>query len=378
MHPTIRILFDRKKQATDTVPGLIQIEVYYKARKKYISTGIKVLPQEWDEANKQIKGSKNDFNSNYLIGNLRKKIEEHIIDQERNNEEFSFTTLDAALTGNVHGNLSFQTYFLERLDKRKIKDSTEKKLMTLYNHVDKFGRLKSFSDLTQQNIKAFDDFLYAQGLSKTSIYERHKQLKSFINEAIADGFIKQSPYIGLKIQRGKPETRKYLTEDEVSAIEAAEIDVKHIARARDLFVFCCYTGLAYADLFKFDFKKVVEQGGDYFIEDTRQKTDEPFHILILPKAYEVLKLYDFVLPKISNQKYNDYLKVVGALAGIKKNLTTHMARHTFATTVLLDHDVPLEVVQKLLGHSSIRTTQIYAKLSQKVANQHMKRLKGIL
>jgi len=375
--PTIRTVFDRKKQATETTPALIQIEVYFRGKKKYFSTGIKVTSTQWDDENKKVKGSNNDFNYNYLIGNTKKKIEEHIIDLTRKHEEFSFTILDSVLSGNIHGNLSFQNYMLDRISRRNIKSSTTIKLMALYNHVDRFAKFKTFSDLTSQNIKLFDEYLYSNNIAKTSIYERHKQLKSFINEAIADGFMKQSPYIGLKIQRGKPETRKYLTEQEIHAIEETEIEIKHIAKTRDLFIFCCYTGLAYADLFKFDFKKVVQNDGDFFIEDTRQKTEEPFHILIFPRAYEILEKYDFELPKMSNQKYNDYLKVLASFAGIKKSLTTHMARHTFATTILLDHDVPLEVVQKLLGHSSIRTTQIYAKLSQKVANLHMKRLKTV-
>lgn len=375
--PTIRLVFDRKKQATEEIPALIQIEVYYHGKKKYFSTGIKVTLFQWDDENKKVKGSNNDFNYNYLIGNYKKRIEDHIIDISRNNEEFSFSSLDVIMSGNIHGNLSFLNYVLERISKRKIKDSTSMRLMTLHGHLERFGKIKTFSDLTQQNIRAFDDFLVSHGLARTSIYGRHKQLKSFVNEAIADGFIKHSPYIGLKFQQGKPATRKFLSVDELKKIEEKQIDSDHINRSRDLFVFCCYTGLSYADLNKFDFKKVINNGDEYFIEDTRQKTNEPFHILILPKAYSILEKYKFELPKLTNQKYNDYLKVVAGLAEVNKNLTTHMARHTFATTILLDNDVPLEVVQKLMGHSSIKTTQIYAKLSQKVANSHMRRIKEL-
>lgn len=375
MIPILRIIFDRKKKSNQTTPGLVQIEVYYKGKRKFISTGVKVLPSEWDSENKIVLGSNSDFNNNYLIGNMKKRIEEHIIDISRKGEEFSFTILDNVISGNIYSDMSFHRYVLERITKRKIKESTSNKLMTLYNHIERFGKFKRFSDLSAQNIKLFDEYLYENNISKTSIYERHKQLKSFINEAVSDGFLKQSPYLGLKFQKGKPEVRKFLNSDELKLIEDAEIELVHIKKARDLFILCCYTGLAYADLNKFDFKKTTKIGEEYFIEDTRQKTDEAFHILILPKALEVLQKYDFKIPKISNQKYNDYLKIVAGLAKVNKNITTHMARHTFATTILLENDVPIEVVQKLMGHSSIRTTQIYAKLSQKVADKNMLRLK---
>lgn len=125
---------------------------------------------------------------------------------------------------------------------------------------------------------------------------------------------------------------------------------------------CCYTGLAYADLAKFDFVKGVEnRNGKYVIADRRKKTNEDYFIVLLSPAVRLLKKYDYKLPIISNQQYNIMLKVMAQYADINKNITTHVARHTFAVFAL-NNGVPIEVVAKMLGHSNIRTTQLYAKV----------------
>jgi site-specific recombinase XerD len=372
-----KIVFDRKNKSSENVEGLVQISIYYCRIYRYFSTGVKIFPKYWDKKNNQVKGTNNDFNLNYRINSLKSKIENYIIDVDRAGSEFDFKKLDFDFSENKK-EISFTNFVLDSIENKNIKKSTHKKLMVLYNHVKDFGKLSCFSDLTVSNIKEFDRFLNKKGLSSGYIFDRHKQMRSFIHEAIVLDYLKDSPYSQLKFKKGKSEQRKYLNIDEVKALEEVEISVNHVERARDLFVFCVYTGLSYADLYAFDFKKVVKIGEDFFIEDTRKKTDEPFHILILKKAYSILEKYNFELPKLSNAKYNDYIKVAASYAGISKKLTTHMARHTFATTILLDNDVPLEIVQKLLGHSSIKTTQIYAQITQKATTKQMKRLDEIL
>ena len=142
-------------------------------------------------------------------------------------------------------------------------------------------------------------------------------------------------------------------------------------RVRDLFLFCCYTGLAYADLAIFNFKDAIMTDGMYRIRDERIKTGTPYNISLMDKVMNILKKYEFKLPVISNQKYNSYLKILGAFCEIKKKLTSHVARHTFATTVTLAQGVPLETVSKMLGHKHITTTQIYAKITNDKIGQDM-------
>ncbi|MEG2150288.1 MAG: site-specific integrase [Bacteroidaceae bacterium] len=144
---------------------------------------------------------------------------------------------------------------------------------------------------------------------------------------------------------------------------------KSISNVRDCFVFCCYTGLAYADLAKFNWETdVVFRDGKSFIEDVRQKTGSSYKIQILSPAMAILKKHDMKLPVITNQQYNLRLKVLSSYAGISKQLTSHMARHTFATWAL-SQGIRIETVSKMLAHSNIQTTQIYAKILQKEVDE---------
>jgi integrase len=133
--------------------------------------------------------------------------------------------------------------------------------------------------------------------------------------------------------------------------------------------------LAYADLSKFDFTKVVQRNGRYVVQDTRQKSGEDFYIVLLSPALEILRKYNFELPSISNQQYNLRLKVVADKAGMDKKLTTHMARHSFACFAL-NAGMPIEVVSKALGHTNINTTQVYAKLLNSTLEREFDKLEG--
>ena len=145
-------------------------------------------------------------------------------------------------------------------------------------------------------------------------------------------------------------------------------------KVRDLFVFSAYTGLAYCDVQAFDFEKMTEQQGKlYYIDGSRIKTASKFFTPILGPAMEVLKKYKFVLPKISNQKANDFLHLIETALKLNKPLTFHVARHSFATLALA-HDIPIENVSRMLGHKNIRTTQIYAKVLKTTIERHAENL----
>lgn len=153
-----------------------------------------------------------------------------------------------------------------------------------------------------------------------------------------------------------------MTAEELKKVKDAQIDSETICRVRDLFIFQAYTGISYADLAKFNFKRDVQKRGNkYVILDIRLKTEENYFIVLLSPAMEILKKYDYVLPIISNQQYNLRLKIVADYAGLDRNLTVHMSRHTFAT-MCLNNGVKMENVSKMLGHTNVRTTQQYAKV----------------
>ena len=187
--------------------------------------------------------------------------------------------------------------------------------------------------------------------------------------------IPADPYERVKINRGKSKERQPLTEDELTKMRKMNLDDKpdHV---RDLFIFSAYTGLAYCDVQAFNFDLMTEKIGNmYYIDGQRLKTDTRFFTPILKPAMEVLKKYHFNLPKITNQKGNDYLHIIQNTMGLHKSLTFHVARHSFAT-LAISHGVPIEDVARMLGHEDVRTTQIYAKILKSTINQYSTKLQN--
>lgn len=362
-YPTLRVVFDRKKLATQEKRGLVQIEIMHEGKRKWVSTGVKAYAGQWkDKCMVCMRPDALELNDqiNLIINNIREWMNKLY----RENEEFSFDKLDKMLS-QVSNPDSFITFMENRIHERKIEESTRRQhLVTLRALID-FGMIQYFSDLTLKNIKLFDDYVKTKVNEQSSVYGYHKRLKVYVKEAYQLDFIKKNPYDGFTIPRGESTSRKYLEPGERSKIEDVEILDESIANVRDCFVFCCFTGLAYADLAKFRWDKdVIRRGDKYFIEDVRQKTGSPYKIQILSPAMAILKKHNMSLPVISNQNYNLRLKIVGSYAKVNKELTSHVARHTFATWAL-SQGIRIETVSKMLAHSDIKTTQIYAKILQK-------------
>lgn len=360
-YPTMRFVFDRKKVATKKKKGLVQIEIESERKRKWIGTTVKLYSDQWDEKKKVI-NSVHSIQYNALLDGMMANLNDFVLELVRSNQPFDFEKLDAFLEKSTVSK-SFIDFVRNRIHERTdIEESTRKQHRTLLQSLEKFGKINYMDDLTKANITLYNEFLHQQGISQPTIYNYHKRMKRYIHEAMKFGLLDADPYNGLSFERGKFEKRKYLTEKELETIRSCKINVPSIDRVRDLFLFQCYTGLAYADFEKFDFEKDVEErNGKYIIADRRKKTNEDYKIVLLSPAIEILKKYDYKLPVITNQKYNVSLKVVAQYAGIDKNITTHMGRHTFAVFAL-NNGVPIEIVSKMLGHTNIRTTQIYAKV----------------
>lgn len=210
-----------------------------------------------------------------------------------------------------------------------------------------------------------------------------KHLRKIVNLCLAHGWITTNPFKFYKTN-AKPKEKSYLNREELTRIEGKNLDIPRLQHVRDIFVFCCYTGLSYSDVTKLC-RDNIEVGIDnrFWIKIRRQKTNAMSSIPILPKAFEILESYrdyppcesnGIMLPILSNQKMNSYLKEIADLCGIKKELTFHIARHTFATTITLSNGVPIETVSKMLGHLDIRTTQHYAKLLDNRISKDMENL----
>ncbi len=216
--------------------------------------------------------------------------------------------------------------------------------------------------------------------SVNTIAKYMQQFKHIVALAKNNGWIHSDPFTNFKI-RFKKVDRGYLTQDELTTIMQKKFFIKRLEQVRDIFVFSCFTGLAYVDvknLSENDIQKSFD--GKLWIIKKRQKTDIQSNILLLDIPKMILGKYkgmlrgNQLLPVISNQRLNSYLQEIADLCGIEKHLTFHLARHTFATTVTLAKGVPMETVSKMLGHTSIRTTQIYARITDSKIGNDMQEL----
>lgn len=209
-------------------------------------------------------------------------------------------------------------------------------------------------------------------------------VKKVVNICIKNGWLQRDPFFGYKLVK-KEVIREFLSEEEIAAVYSKVFPTERLNLVKDIFIFSCYTGLAYADIEKLKRSEIIIGiDGDKWVSTTRQKTDTASRIPLLPIALEILAKYknhpkclnqDLLLPILSNQNMNGYLKEIADLVGIEKRFTFHCARHTFATTVTLTNGVPIETVSKMLGHRNLKTTQHYAKIIDRKVSDDMKQLR---
>lgn len=266
----------------------------------------------------------------------------------------------------------FLTFMAEEMGKEKLAPGTVRRKRVVIDAMIRYGKLSSFSDITPVNIKGFDDFLRNEcDRTLVTIHNYHKCLKMYTRLAAEMGCILSDPYDShlCKFDRGKSKERKPLTEEELLLLRELNLPEKE-ERVRDLFIFCAYTGLAFVDSQNFNYFSMTEtMNGQTYIDGQRVKTGSTFFTPILPPAMEVLKKYAYNLPHISNQKCNDYLHLIESRSGIHKPLTTHVARHSFAT-LLLSYDIPIVNVARMMGHTDIKTTQVYAHILKTTIGRH--------
>lgn len=250
------------------------------------------------------------------------------------------------------------------------------------------------SELNYDFILNFELFLRKIGkkdklkpLNNNGIMKHLERLRKIVTMAVTMGWIEKDPFANYK-RRLDSVHRQYLTRDELARIENLELTVEPLIKARDLFVFSCYTGLSYIDVMQLG-PKAIEKGldGRDWIVAYRQKTTTGVKIPLLSRARQLVQKYigrpdivadDSVLPKMTNQRVNLYLKEIARLCKINKPLTFHIARHTFATAITLSNGVPMESVSKMLGHTKLSTTQIYAKVIEEKLSADMKDLEARL
>lgn len=361
---TFNVINNRLHRGSAFKATSVEFSFYCEGKRKYVSTGIMIHPSEWSDKQKVIIKRKDAKQLNEILDAwkdkaarvVKKAVDESITDlnyvvQLMKNEDSRHVT--------------FIEYCEKRRDERKVSEHTKKRYDVFIKFLKEWGKIQTFSDCNVAKIRSMDEYLTKQGKAQCTIYDYHKYLKLFINDAIVDGFMDKNPYkmLSFRIGRGEKQYVDCINEDQFNAIKSASIVAPHIRKARDLFLFQCYTGLAYSDLMSFSYKNCEEIDGKLFYHAKRTKTDTDFVFQILEPAKEILEKYDYELPQISNQKYNDYLKVVGGLVGVP-SLHSHMGRAT-AATLFLSKGMPINIVSRVLGHTTLRQTTRYARTLNK-------------
>lgn len=364
-YPTTRAVFDRKKTATKDKTGLVQLEILYERKRKFISTGVKVYRDQWTDRAHVI-NRPDMLTLNRRIDELKGRIDSYINTLVEQGKAFDFDTFDRWMKAEDEKQTSFIDWVESRIEHRAdITESSRKTQRKLIGALNDFGRIVAFDEVTSANITKFDEWLHAKGIKQTTVWSYHKALKTYVRQAMRQELLEKDPYANIKIDRGRGEWGKYLTAEELKLIEQTQMPTDSIARVRDLFLIQCYTGLAYADLMAADFTQAENIDGTLMLVKERQKTNVRYTTVLLPKTIEILKRYNYQLPRISNAQYNLRLKIVAEACGINKPIASHYGRRTCGM-ILLNEGFSIEIVAKVLGHANIHTTQeAYARVLDK-------------
>ena len=370
--PTFTLIYDRRRRATSSKEGAIELRITYNRIQKHATTGVRVLPRQWKNGYivNRLDALELQHTLDIFVANARKVV----------NEQMEAGTLDMQTivaviggkqkqqaTGNVPGHRLLMDYFRERSTIRKhgLTEDSQQRYDRFLKWFEAWGRMVTFDDITDVNILKMDEALDEKHLKDSSKWNNyHRFLNSFILDSIDDGLMSGNPYKRLHINKDKESDglEKCLTKDELNRIANLHLPTEYLKHARDLFVFQTYTCMAYIDLSAFNYEKVTEVNGRLMYSAKRGKTKKKFTFLLMKPALQILKQYDYHLPMMSNQKYNNYIKMLAVMAGIDKPVSCHWARHTGAT-MLLNSGVEMEIISKVLGHSSTRITRaVYAKM----------------
>lgn len=396
---SFKVLFYLRKAKTNS-RGVAPLtcRITLNKKRKEFSTGYYVLENDWDASTQLIISKSTKLKSintqlNQISQLFLQIFNTLLLEKEAFDVDDIYNRYKGDNDRNVTYLLEFYVNYLKRMEQLigiDMKKPTWKKHENAYlnlkgyiksNHKGKDFKLQ---DIDLPFIKDYEFYLKtSRRFSQATINKVLQRLKKMFSFAIEQNEIIQNPFNGYRFSLLRKEV-VYLTTEELKALEKSKPNQPRLILVKDLFIFCCYTGLAFSEMANLK-PSNIERGfdGKLWISLTREKTNKSVSIPILPKANTILNRYstdsNLVFPKLSNQKFNSYLKEIADIVGIEKNLTHHIARKTFASTVLLYNDVPIEIVSELLGHSSIKVTQeSYAKLSNKKVSETMIRLSKIL
>lgn len=392
---SLLFLVNPKKVSNNLVGIYARITVNQK--RATFSLKKKIPLESWDVDKKRVKGNSEEAKqTNHYLDQVQVKLFQSYQELKLKGKLVTSKMIKAVFLGTDDNSKTLQT--LTNYHRKKIENTlapgTNRNFAITEKYINKFlHKERNTSDLYLKELDYkflcdFENFLleyypkkHPRAMSHNTVMKHIQRLRKMVRMAYHLEWIDKDPFRRWKTTFEKRE-REFLSTNELSNLETYEFPLERLERVRDLFVFSCYTGISYVDVMGLSLANIsMGIDGNNWIITKRQKTKTPIKIPLLDPALELIRKYadhpitqitGSLLPVITNEKLNVYLKEVAILCGIKKNLTFHMARHTFATTVTLSNGVPIETVSKLLGHTKIATTQIYARvfmvISEKMEN----------
>ena len=399
MNKTFNLLFFVKKskiKANGTAPIYLRITI--DGKPKEIASKRYIQPDKWDNKLQKVSGSSDEVKS---LNMYLKTLEQQVYDAHhtlmKDKTIATASSLKTKLQGTEQRARMLVPIFQEHNNKvetlvgQEFATGTLERYKTSLKHTIEFLQWKysvsdiDIKDIDHAFITEYEFFLRSvRKCANNTAVKYIKNFKKIIKLCISNGWLDKDPFVNYKAKIREVE-REFLSQDEIQTIYEKVFVTERLNQIKDIFVFACFTGLAYIDVKQLTLSNIsIGIDGGKWIFTHRQKTETASRIPLLPIPQELIQKYaehpqcineNKLLPVLSNQKMNSYLKEIADVCGIQKDLTFHIARHTFATTVTLTNGVPIETVSKMLGHTNIKTTQHYAKILDKKVSDDMQILR---
>lgn len=376
-----RLVYNRKKKLNKQGTALVQVEASLNQRKVYFKTNVYLHPEHWDKRTSQIIVHPQADDLNSMLFEFVLHLQGVELALWKRGVPVTLSLLKDAMRKNRPVNVTFPVFAKEYVTHSDRRESTKENLYTTITVLQEFRPGLDFKDITYSFLKEFEVYLREKGNGINTVAKHLRQLRTLVNESINQGYIHADAYpfrkFKIKQEKGRHE---FLTPDELRKLENLEVSDRKLRHVLDAFLFCCYVGLRYSDFCQLLPANFIRVNGKRWLHFKSIKTGIelrlPLHLLFEGKALSILDRYDITefANLGSNSETNKVLAVITGMARIKKHVTYHTARHTCAT-LLIHQGVPITTVQKLLGHTSVKTTEIYSEILSSTILRDLKAIK---
>ena len=376
-----RLVYNRKKHLNKQGTALVQVEASLNQRKIYFKTNLYIKPEHWDKRTSQVIGhpQANDLNS--MLFEFVLHLQGIELALWKRGVPATLSLLKDAMKKNRPINITFPIFAKEYVQHSDRRESTQENLFTTITVLQEFRPGLDFKDITYTFLKDFEVYLREKGNGINTVAKHLRQLRTLVNEAINQGYIHADayPFRKFKIKQEKG-SHEFLTPDELKKLENLEVHDLKLRHVLDAFLFCCYVGLRFSDFCQLKQSNFIKVNGKKWLHFKSIKTGIelrlPLHLLFEGRALSILDKYDITefANLGSNSEVNKSLSVIIGMTRIKKHITYHAARHTCAT-LLIHQGVPITTVQRLLGHTSVKTTEIYSEILSSTIVRDLKAVK---